>query len=496
MEWNYIERREILERCHQAWERNPLANSAVTYTTQFSIGDGGTFTYFSQEVKEVLQEFINNPENNFKAYEKEFCDALQVDGEIFVRFFHDAQGRTLVVPLRPWHVQWIATDKDFYQRKLSYHYVYAVYKDEPTQVQYGEEDIDAKEVLHLAINKMPYELRGRPELFRVLPWLRAYKEWLEDRARINKRKGSLLYDVTLKNARSDQVASKQAQYGQPPSSGSLIIHNDNEVWQVLSARIEAGDAAEDGRQFKMMFAAGQRLPEYFFADGQNASLGSAKAQQLPALRKFTNFQDILVEQCWMPIFKRVIQAAIDSGRIKEYVQQIDSNGKPVLITSNETGGMPDMGGGMPPNMMMSVRESIEQGAVPKMIKAIDAFEYKYPDLEASDPQTLAAALAIMVQNGWVSKSTATSQLGFDPSKEKENIKREKDADTQEQVDQAALFAGLFNPINDPNYGQNMMGQGMSEMDDPFALPSLPPLGGQNPNQNPSTVGKEPIGEQK
>lgn len=466
-EWSFIERKEILERSHQVWERNPLANAAVTYTTQFSIGEGGTFSYSSKESREIIQEFIQDPENNFESYEKEFCDAIQVDGELFVRFFSNQQGRMVIAPLRPWHIQWVTTERGFFKRIISYHHVFAIYKEEPTEVEFGQEDIPANDVLHAAINRLPYENRGRPELFRVLPWLRAYKDWLEDRARINKRKGTLLYDVTIKNGRPDIVQAKQAQYRQPPTSGSLLIHNEQEEWNVLSAKIEAGDAAEDGRQFKLMVAAGLRLPEFMFSDGANASLASARAQQLPALRKFTNFQDILEKQVWKPIFRRVIQSAVDSGRIKEYVQEVDSLGNPIMEEPSAGGLLTQafnlIKSGKILEAVNHVREAIDQGATPRMVRAVDSFDYQYPDIEGDNPQNLAAALAIMTQNKWISKNSATHKLGFDPTLEKDKIRREDAEELNAQLEQAMAFDAL-------DFGGDNSAEGFGNENPPFGAP--------------------------
>lgn len=428
-EWTWVERLEVLERCHQAWERNPLANTAVSYTTQFAIGDGGILSFGSNEVKDVITEFINDPENNFRAYEKEFCDALQVDGEVFVRFFSNAQGRVTIVPIRPWHIQWFNTDPEFWKRVISYHYVYMIVRDKPGESDFGMEDIPADEVIHFAINRLPYELRGRSELFRILPWLKAYKDWLEDRARLNKRKGAILYDVTLKNANPGSVSAKRAQYQNPPSPGSLAIHNENETWQVLSAKIEAGDAAEDGRQMKLMAAAGIRLPEYMFADGANANLATSTSQQLPALKKFSNFQDMLVLMCWKPIFRKVIEIAVKKGRIEEKVQMVDENGDPVYQEPNFPGLMAEavrlLRKGRLLESFSLVREAVDTGASPKMINAVDAFDYNYPDLRDKDPQSLAQAMAIVAQNEWASDETISRDMGFNPVVEKAKILRQK-----------------------------------------------------------------------
>ena len=426
-EWVWTERMDVLERAHQAWERNPLAKTGVSWTTRFAIGKGGTLTYKAAEVKEVLEEFINDPMNSFQAYEREFCDALQVDGEIWVRYFTNAQGRVVIIPLRPWHIQWITSDPDNYKEVQSYHYVYMIYQDYPGAAQMGITDVPADEIQLVAINRLPYEMRGRPDLFVILPWLKAYRDWLEERARINRRK-SVYYHVKLKNAQNNQVASIQAKFKQPPAPGSIIVTNDNVEWIVLDSNIRAGEASEDGRQIKLMAVAGMQLPEFYFADGANANLASATAQQLPALKKFSDYQDILTDQLWKPIFKRVIANAVKAGRITGdavtdkdddvLLDMVDADGDPVLDA--KTG---------------------EQ----KKVKASEAFDYQYPQVEEKDPYNLAKALQIAVQAEWAANETAAQEMGYDPQIESKKI----EAEAAKRLERAMNTPRGFNPDGTP-----------------------------------------------
>src|SRR3990167_6199335 len=270
---------------------------------------------------------------------------------------------------------------------------------------------------------MSYELRGRPEIFRILPWLSAYKSWLENRARQNHWRDALLWDVTLDGATSGQVAAKRAQYKQPPAPGSLAIHNEKEKWNPLTNKSSAGDVAEDGRQIKLMIAAGAQLPEYMLSDGANANLASATAQQLPSLRKFTDFQDILIWQLWVPIYKRVIQNAIDAKRLPEECDEQDEEGDTIKILSKRE--KPQNG-----NMVAMPQRPHNKT---KSIDTLEAFTLTGPELESSDPKTLADALSLALGQGWVSSETAAGRMGFDYRMEQKRIKREEDMARQDRA---------------------------------------------------------------
>lgn len=401
-EWGIDTRKMVLTNCHAAFHRNPLAKQAVVLTRQFAVGKGFAITYRNQAVQAVIEAFLGNPENATDEYQKTFIQDLQVDGELFIRFFQGDDGQVVIVPLPPWHVVDIETEPGFFRRVQRYH---LVYWDGQRQV---DEWVLADEILHVAINRHSYELRGRPDLFVILPWLRAYKEWLENRARQNKWRNALLWDVTIAGASPGSVANAAARYRTPPPDGSIVVHSDKETWQAVTNPSSAGDVAEDGRQIKLMNAVGVGLPEYMLSDGENANLASATAQELPALWKFTDVQQIMAEQVWTPIFKRVVNAAVLAGVLPAEVPEEDSDGDPVREPRE-----PD-----------PVTGEVVEGP-PRTLAAVDAFEVAYPELQAQDPKTLAEALQIATLNEWVSNETASTEMGFDYPVEQKKIERER-----------------------------------------------------------------------
>jgi hypothetical protein len=399
-EMDFSTRVGLLEQSHLAWERNPLANTAVTLTRQFAVQNGMRRKYHNTDIEQIIEDFCTDPENNIKALEKELFDTLFVDGELFIRFHegdgaNGAKGEMVITSVPAWGIRAIEHELGFIKRVTEYLPSYS----ETTGVGTGgslsiTEPIPAKEILHVAINKLAYEQRGRPELLRLLPYLGGYKEWLENRGRQNAFRGTVVYDVTLNNATGSQVAAKRTQYGQPPQGVVLAVHNQNETWQVLESKIGAADAAEDGRAMKLMIAAGARLPEYMLSDGSNANLASATAQQLPALRTFADWQDIMVEQLWTPVFERLLLAA--EYELDDEIDVHDEEGKP-------TG---------------------------KKIAVREAFEVKYAEMEATDPKALAEALTLAVNAGWMSNETAANLLPFDIDYNAEQRKIEEELQTE------------------------------------------------------------------
>jgi len=397
-EWDWITRRDVLTNCHAAYHRNPLAKQAVDLTRRFAIGKGHTVTAQNQDVQAVLDAFRADPENNVFGYDRAFIQDLQVDGELFVRFFSD-RGRVVMAQVPPWYIRKVNTARGFLRRIQSWN---VVYEQDGAQ---EEEDVPGDQMLHVAINNHGYELRGRPDLFVVLPWLRAYNEWITDRARQNKWRNALLWLVQVASKIPGAVSKVRAVWAQPPTPGSVAVVPDSVTVQTLNNPVGAGDAAEDGRQIKLQAIVGVGLPEYMMSDGENANLASATAQQLPALWKFIDAQELMIEQVWTPIYKRVIQAAIDAGALPEMVEVQDPDGDPAMRINADTG--------------------TETPAEP--IKAVDAFQVNYYELQADDPKTLAEAVALLVTNRISSTETARERVGLNHTIEEKRLAMEESA---------------------------------------------------------------------
>jgi len=425
-EWDYSTRRNVLTNCHAAYHRNPVAKRAVDVTQQFAVGKGHTVTAQNAKVQAVIDDFRANPDNAIQHYERTLLRDLQIDGELIIRYFQQA-GQTVIVPLPPWHITEIETEAGFFRRATRFHLEYGAFNVNAVS-QMGHKVVDewipADQLLHVPINNHSYELRGRPDLYVILPWLKAYKDWLEDRVRQNKWRGALLWWVKIAGAAAGTVAAKVQQWKRPPTPGSAYVSSDKEEVTALTNSVGAPDVSEDGRQIRMMCATGIGLAEYFLGDGENANLATATAQQLPALWKFTDAQEIMREQVWTPIYKRVLQNAIDAGELPAEVRVEDSDGDPVMLVSEDG-------------------SESEQ-----FMPALDAFEVAYYELQADDPKTMAEAISLDITNELVSKETARGQRGYDHAMEQKRLQKEK-AEHRDDVAQ-----GLDMEVPPPLPGQD------------------------------------------
>jgi len=477
-EWDFQTRERVVSNCHSAAQRNPLAKAGLDYTTHFVIGDGFNLACKNPDVEQILQDFIDNPDNDIRVYEKQILGDLQTDGEVMLRYFKgsgDTEGQTVVVPLRPWECQSIETEPGMFRRRKVYNFNIRKETGDVGIAVTEQEPIPAENIQHIAINRRGYELRGRPELYVILPWLRAYKEWLEGRARLNHWGNAFIWHDKVAAVTPNQLAAVVARNAKPPSPGSIVTTSDKEEITAINANIRANDVAEDGRQIKLMSVMGLRMPEYMLGDGENANLASATAQQLPAMTKFADFQQILTEQVWRLMFKRVLQNAIDAGVLPEQVEEYDSNGDPVHeeIDPDETANNPELAAmvdqgdddmadamgsttteafppanpgetgdtatdanandePMIPDGIPQAPPEMLQGPV-KMIDTLDAFDVTYEPISKDSPTNIAQAISTYLMNEIIDKQTAREEAGFDHAVISKRLKQEQQSKVSEMA---------------------------------------------------------------
>lgn len=445
-EWSFGTRTRVLTNCHAAYHRNPLANALVQYSADFIIKDGFNLNCKNKDVSDVLYAFIDDDMNCIRKYERQAVIDLQVDGELFLRKFtgkaeDGTQSQIRVVPMRPWECEYIRTKPGDFRTRESYHFEFDNnYGDDPQQTGGTiAEDVPADQIIHVPVNDHAYELRGRPDLYLILPWLRAHTEYLEERARQNKWRNALLWWAKVIQGTAATIASVSAAFAKPPAPGTVVTTSDRVELSALTGG-GGSDSMEDGRQIKLQAVVGMRSAEYMTGDGQNANLASATAQQLPALTRYEGYQRLMVENLWIPLFKNVLQTAIDAGVLPEEVEEQDEEGEPIKEEppvdaapklKTVTPGSKD---GANPGMQIPVPAVKETPA--KKIKTLDAFEVTYEPVSDTDPKTLADALTIAVNNEWISNQTATKELGYDYYYEQKLIKRER------QTQQKEMAAGM------------------------------------------------------
>jgi hypothetical protein len=286
--------RDDIEDALEAWRKNPLAFRIVALTTDYVVGTGIKISSPVKYVDQFVSRFWEHRQNGMAMRIYSWCDELTRSGELFVVLFTNVvDGMTYVRTLPAVKINEVETDPDDLEKELRFH---ELRHDDPLRGKWwsgwerAKDDLSEPVVLHYAVNKAVGCVRGRGDLAPILSWLRRYREWLEDRVRVNRHKNAFLWHVKLTGAQAGDIQQKQAQYAKPPSPGSVIVTDETEEWSPVQPKIEAEDVKDDGKALRLMVASGAGIPLHYLAEGESATRATAREMVGPTVRHYEHRQ--------------------------------------------------------------------------------------------------------------------------------------------------------------------------------------------------------------
>ena len=292
------DRSEILEQALAAWRTNPLARRIVELTSQYCCGGGLSITSKNKKVGLFINEFWNHRLNNLNVRIFEMCDELTRSGNLFILFSSDPSGMSFIRVVPTSNVDEIIARANDIEQPVSFKMKQDIKTfDAQLFPAYDEQEDDLTKavMVQYTINKPSGAQWGESDLAPILKWLARYSNWLEDRARLNRYRNAFLYTVSAKFASEVQrKARQQALNAEPPQPGSILVTDENEVWNVISPKLESRDAAEDGLALKKMIASGSGIPMHFLAEPESATRTTAEAAGGPTYRRFQERQDYFI----------------------------------------------------------------------------------------------------------------------------------------------------------------------------------------------------------
>jgi hypothetical protein len=278
--WNELY--QEVEDAREAWRKNPLARRLIGLISSYTVGNGIQLTSEKRHLNGFIAEFWLH--NQMELRVDEWCDELSRSGELFpVLFTNPISGMSSVRCVPSSMIRSVIIDPEDYERELRYEE--SVGPGEAPKMWMGVGSEEGKEVttplmLHYAVNRPTGAVRGESDLASILPWLRRYNRWLEDRVRLNAAMRAFLWVVKVPARLRSAVEER---YRVPPEPGSVIIAEEGaESWEAVTPKIGASDAEKDGRAIRWMIVAGgpgTALLDLGEGEDSNLATGQAMAEQ-------------------------------------------------------------------------------------------------------------------------------------------------------------------------------------------------------------------------
>lgn len=424
---------------------NAMARAAIMGVVKYVMGKGVTITPKSKDPRiwYIWREFWTSERNNMHERQFEIVKRYFRDGEVYLIYFSKDKGgnntwRSTVRFLDPIDIrfsgeelplgyltdktnQGVTFDPDDAERPLEY---FVRNRNQPEKLDRYSADIIQRKRFPLADMD---QARGESFLQQAMPYFTQFKQWLENRIVLNKLRTAIVMIQEIDGTSADiaRVAnslpsSPRAKSGDNKSvnirPGTIYRANPGVKLRMDAPNINASDVKDDGRAIILQICAATGLPEYMFGDASNANYASSLVSESPTVKEIEYHQTML-EGFWKDMFRRVIKAAVDAGKLQEPADEDVfakfPNGAADL--SEQDDGEGEEGDEKNETAQDDAEETDNYQETEREI--FYGCDVEWPTIVHRDPQQEAAALSVYRQQGWISDETAASKIGLDYNEE-------------------------------------------------------------------------------
>ncbi len=286
-----------------AWRKNPQARRIIDITTDHVLGDGFR-PQASGQLGRFIDQFWRHRQNRMDMRLPAIVDELSRAGDVFLAMFRNAaDGMSYVRPIPKSQIIKIEVADNDWETEIAYHERQG--PGEPPRVWLSPMHPDAGAadavMLHYAINRPVGALWGEGDLATIVPWLLRYSRMLEDRVRLNW--AARMFHWFVKVPRSAVAATRAKYQANTPQPGAIIVHDDQEEWDMKTPNLAITPAVNDLQALRMMIAVGAGQPPHWHGDSMDVNLATATAMERAATRHLKRRQqevaDFVIDLCYV-----------------------------------------------------------------------------------------------------------------------------------------------------------------------------------------------------
>jgi hypothetical protein len=360
-----------------------------------------------QDVQKVINDFLTDPANQRAVTGAEARDqlehALGTDGEVFLTLFTrpstgQVQVRTIgadeIVRVvtnpedrtEPWyyHRRWVRQTLDPVTGSVTHdtleaYYPAVDYRPATRPRQIGRQPVRWESpVLHVAANRPHGWDRGIPDAYAAIDWAKAYKEFLEDWARLMRALSRYAWKATTPGRKANAVKARVAQGpGRDPSTGEPMLAGGTAVLGPdvqLEAISKSGATidADSGRPLATMVASALDVPvTMLLADpGQTGARAVAETLDQPTELAMGQRRDL-----WAAAYQRILLYVITeavravSGPLRGVIRRDNWTGREQVALAGDTDltidiDWPDLDDTDVTKVVQAIKTASDTGTVP------------------------------------------------------------------------------------------------------------------------------------
>lgn len=311
---------QILNTVWSLWQSSPIAKRLMTLKRDHIVGIGTAYETDDEDLQELLDTFTNV--NDLENRVMEFALQLRLLGEqCYPAFVRETDGRVRLGYIDPSQIESVVThplnsmerwivvtkssggiknayriireDREFVQdgQVVSPNYPGQLVTWEQTTIQDWElaclKDLGLNEysgsVFFFPINCLSNQSRGVSDLVQVADWIDQADETLFALAEREQMAGYFSFDVTLTGADEAKVMARaKALRSNPPSKGSVNVHNDMETWQLHAPDLKQTGTVHTFVALLTFIMGGMGFPVAWYGYGDDTNRSTLQEQSTPS----------------------------------------------------------------------------------------------------------------------------------------------------------------------------------------------------------------------
>ncbi len=239
--------------------------------------------------------------------------------------------------------------------------------------------------------------------------------------------------------------------------GGIVLKGVKDVvdYEFKSPQLDAGPVEAIGRLYRLTISSGSRMPEFIaFMDAKTGVFASVKKMETPFSNAVVDYQDAFKGFLETEI-RIFLKWAIEEDFLKEeyevevFEEEAIEQAFEILIDAINSGAKIK-------ESAQAVADALEEKTKKITVKTLDApIDWIFPDMVSDEPLKLAQRMKLQLENGIISKQTASTQSGLNWKLEVSRMAREalmaSEAEKEKDDDEANLLSqGRVDEI--PNFG--------------------------------------------